>query len=146
MDEKAVVETDFTLVQVDSSHKAAVPGNQNDNSLPIVYTLAPSDSPPANIEPIGHNFEILNILGEGATGIVYRARHLLLDKVVAIKVLKEEFTTKSKVFLRFQQEAKTTSHLSHENIAMVHDFGLTESGHPFIVMDYKEYRKFLNRQ
>jgi serine/threonine protein kinase len=92
----------------------------------------------AAIGPIGANFEILGMLGEGAMGVVLKARHLLLDKIVAIKVLKEEFSRQSKIFLRFQQEARTTSQLSHENIAMVHDFGLTDTGHPFIVMDFVE--------
>ena len=112
MTDKKIVETDFTLVNFE--------GTTN------------------SVGPIGPNFEILGTLGEGAMGIVYKARHLLLDKVVAIKVLKEEYTSQSKIFLRFQQEARTTSHLSHENIASVHDFGLTEGGHPFIVMDYVE--------
>jgi serine/threonine protein kinase len=132
------IETDLTIVQVDSLPETGF-SNTQVNSLPETdFTLDPVDNSLEAIGNIGPNFEILSILGEGATGIVYRARHLLLDKIVAIKVLKEEFTTKSKVFLRFQQEARTTSHLSHENIAMVHDFGLTESGHPFIVMDYIE--------
>lgn len=112
MTDKKIVATDFTLVNFE--------GTTN------------------SVGPIGPNFEILCTLGEGAMGIVYKARHLLLDKVVAIKVLKEEYTSQSKIFLRFQQEARTTSHLSHENIASVHDFGLTEGGHPFIVMDYVE--------
>ena len=112
MSDKKIVETDFTLVNFE--------GTAN------------------SVGQIGPNFEILGTLGEGAMGLVYKARHLLLDKVVAIKVLKEEYTSQSKIFLRFQQEARTTSHLSHENIASVHDFGLTEGGHPFIVMDYVE--------
>ncbi|MBS1994615.1 MAG: serine/threonine protein kinase [Cyanobacteria bacterium SZAS LIN-3] len=112
MTDKKIVETDFTLVNFEGTTKS--------------------------VGPIGPNFEILGTLGEGAMGIVYKARHLLLDKVVAIKVLKEEYSSHSRIFQRFQQEARTTSHLSHENIASVHDFGLTEGGHPFIVMDYIE--------
>lgn len=126
MDDQKLVQDNLTIVQVDDST----------DSVESIAPVEPIGS--GTIGRIGPNFEVIDTIGEGASGIVFRARHLHLDKIVAIKVLKEEFSPQSKVFLRFQQEARTTSHLSHENIASVHDFGLTEGGHPFIVMDYIE--------
>lgn len=157
MDEKKIA-VDFTLIEVAEtivSNDTAVNGtapSASSSALPAP-TLEPASAPsPATgsapgatsgqatlkntMGTVGVGFEVLGVLGEGAMGTVYKARHLLLDKIFAVKVLKEEFTSQSRVFLRFQNEARTTSQLSHENIASVHDFGLTESGHPYIVMDF----------
>ncbi len=81
-------------------------------------------------------YEIIDEIGKGATSTVYRARQIQIGRIVALKLmhshlLKEEINKK-----RFEQEAKATAALSHPNLVLVHDFGLSPLGRPFIVMDF----------
>lgn len=86
-------------------------------------------------------YEILDLLGQGAMGIVYRARDPLLDRVVAIKVLQVRRTPGldggPPNHERFMREARTAGKLDHPNIVRVHDVGCEEeSGEPYMVMEY----------
>jgi serine/threonine protein kinase len=81
-------------------------------------------------------YGIISLLGKGGIGVVYKARHMLMDRTVAIKMLKRIFAADSTSLLRFQQEAKTASSLTHQNVIGVHDFGITDDGLPFLVMDF----------
>lgn len=67
--------------------------------------------------------------------VVYRARDLMLERPVAIKVLREDFSRDEDFRVRFRQEAMAAANLSHPNIVTVHDFGLDED-RLFIVMEY----------
>ncbi len=67
--------------------------------------------------------------------VVYRARDLMLDRLVALKVLREDYSHDKAFVERFRQEAKAAANLSHPNIVTVHDFGLDE-GQLYIVMEY----------
>jgi CheY-like chemotaxis protein/tRNA A-37 threonylcarbamoyl transferase component Bud32 len=82
-------------------------------------------------------YEFLDILGEGAAGIVFKAKHPQLDKLVAIKMLHYHGMIDD-VYARFEQEAKMVSRLNHPGIAMVYDFGVTEQKRPYMVMEYVE--------
>jgi Serine/threonine protein kinase len=73
------------------------------------------------------------LLGKGAAGSVYLCRDRLLGKKVAVKTLTELSPTQ---LIAFQLEAKATSKLTHPSIVTVMDFGATESGCPFMVMEY----------
>lgn len=84
---------------------------------------------------LGDKYEILSHLGSGAMGAVYKARHQILNKEVAIKVLQEADLNDKVKKERFMREAKAQGALNHKNIAAVHDFGLTEKDQPFFVMD-----------
>ena len=66
---------------------------------------------------------------------VYKAKDLMLERHVAVKVLREDFSQDVAFRERFRQEAKAAANLSHPNIVTVHDFGL-DQGHLFIVMEY----------
>ena len=79
------------------------------------------------------HYRILEKLGEGGMGAVYLGEDLHLARRVAIKFLT---STDHHYRARFIREARAVSALSHPNIAMVHDYGETESGQPFIVMEY----------
>jgi DNA-binding NarL/FixJ family response regulator/tRNA A-37 threonylcarbamoyl transferase component Bud32 len=81
-------------------------------------------------------YRIEYVLGRGGMGIVYRAKHIHMQRSVAIKVLYPQHGTNLKLIRRLQQESRAASALQHENIVSVHDFGLTEQGHPFLIMDY----------
>jgi tetratricopeptide (TPR) repeat protein/predicted Ser/Thr protein kinase len=79
------------------------------------------------------HYRILEKLGEGGMGAVYLAEDLHLARRVAIKFLT---STDHHYRARFIREARAVSALSHPNIAMVHDYGETSTGQPFIVMEY----------
>jgi len=87
---------------------------------------------------IGGRYRILELIGTGAVGSVYKVRHELLDKTYAIKLLNATVAADFKVIQRFHQEAKAVADLSHPNLISVHDFGVTEDGAPYLVMDYLE--------
>ena len=81
-------------------------------------------------------YEIISVLGSGGMSDVYKASHLLLKKLVAIKMLQSHLASRDTVVKRFQQEAKAVSTLDHGNVIRVFDFGVTAAGQPYLVMDY----------
>lgn len=78
---------------------------------------------------------LLEVLGEGAYGRVYKAQHLLMQKLVAVKVLLADLDS-VEALDRFQTEARATNQLVHPNIVAVYDYGVAPR--PFIVMEYVE--------
>lgn len=74
-------------------------------------------------------------LGSGGMAVVYRARDRNLERTVAIKVLKDEYSKDEAFRQRFHQEAKAAANLIHPNIVTIHDFGLDE-GKLYIVMEF----------
>ena len=72
---------------------------------------------------LGH-YEILEPLGAGGMGEVYRARDTTLDRDVAIKVLPEDFATDPERLARFEREAKLLASLNHANIAAIYGLGM----------------------
>jgi serine/threonine-protein kinase len=74
-------------------------------------------------------------LGSGGMAVVYRARDLMLERYVAIKILRENYSDDPSFQERFRQEAKAAANLSHPNIVTVHDFGF-DRGRLFIIMEY----------
>src|ERR1022692_4467829 len=78
-------------------------------------------------------YEVLRRIGEGGMGAVYEARHTLIGKRVAVKVLLEKFHTQSDLVARLLQEARLASSIGHENIVDVTDFGTTDDGRSFVV-------------
>ena len=85
---------------------------------------------------LGH-YAIVDKLGEGGMGIVYRARDERLDRFVALKILPPHSTDNPDRRRRFVQEAKAASALNHPNIVTVHDIG-TVDGVSFIAMEHVE--------
>jgi serine/threonine protein kinase len=85
---------------------------------------------------VHEHFEILELIGSGGMGSVYKARHRIINKLVAVKVLSTMRLGDSKANLRFQQEAKAASLLSHPNLVGVLDFGMLPNDQPFIIMDF----------
>ncbi len=77
-------------------------------------------------------------LGIGGMGTVYRARHVLIDRLVAIKVLNQRFVEDDAARARFQREAKAAGRLQHLNAVSVTDFGQTPEGYVYIVMELLE--------
>src|SRR5712692_7054409 len=77
-------------------------------------------------------------LGVGGMGTVYRARHLLIDRPVAVKVLNPRFVEDEAAQTRFRREAKVAGRLQHPNAVTVTDFGQTSDGYVYIVMELLE--------
>ena len=83
---------------------------------------------------LGNRYEVLEKIGTGGMATVYEARCKLLNRKVAIKVLKDEFSNDSEFIKRFQVEAQSAASLSHPNIVSIYDVG-NEDGLHYIVME-----------
>ena len=86
-------------------------------------------------QTLAGRYRILRKIGEGGMGIVYEAIHVMIEKHVALKVLREDFSHREDVVERFRQEAKSASRIGHEHIIDISDFGVTPSGAHFFVME-----------
>ena len=82
------------------------------------------------------HYQIEGILGEGGMGIVYKARDLNLDRLVAIKFLRSQRYSDAKDLRRFIQEAKAASSLDHPNICTIYEIATASNGQLFIAMAY----------
>jgi len=81
-------------------------------------------------------YRIDSFLSAGGMGSVYRALHVMLDKTVAVKVIRNELVTSDEVVARFQREARAASNLHHPNIVSVYDLGQTSDGTLYIAMEF----------
>lgn len=79
-------------------------------------------------------------LGIGGMGTVYRARHLLIDRPVAVKVLNQRFVEDEAARTRFRREARAAGRLQHTNAVTVTDFGESKDGYVYLVMELLEGR------
>jgi len=84
------------------------------------------------------NYRLTGTLGVGGMGTVYRAEHVLIGRAVAIKLLLPELTTHREIVTRFFNEARATSAIKHPGIVEIFDFGYTDEGHAYIVMELLE--------
>ncbi|MDZ4835333.1 MAG: protein kinase [Candidatus Melainabacteria bacterium] len=85
---------------------------------------------------LDEKYELVELLGGGGTGVVYKANHCMLNNFVAVKMLFPHMVSRQLAVRRFHQEAKATASLSHPNILKVSDFGTGEQGQPYLVMEY----------
>jgi serine/threonine-protein kinase len=90
---------------------------------------------------IAERYTIEGLLGEGGMGAVYLVQHKSLRKKLAMKLLRPEYMRNPTVLARFEREAVAAAHLSHPNVAAASDFGRTEDGHFFLVLEYIEGRE-----
>jgi serine/threonine protein kinase len=87
---------------------------------------------------INGRYLIQQLLGEGGMGSVYLAEHTHMKKRVAIKLLHPEMSDNAEVSARFEREAMAAAHIEHPNVAGATDFGKTEDGAFFLVLEYVE--------
>ena len=86
-------------------------------------------------QKVNERYEIIKTIGEGGMANVYLANDIILDRKVAIKVLRGDLSNDEKFIRRFKREALSVSNLSHPNIVEVYDVG-EEEGNYYIVMEY----------
>lgn len=108
--------------------------------IPITATICPQDGTPHDVQEqlndlFSTNYEFLGTIGTGGMSVIYKARQLLLDKTVAIKMLHSHLLNENSI-MRFQREAKAASSMKHPNVIAVHDFGISKQGQPYMVMDF----------
>jgi serine/threonine protein kinase len=113
---------------IDTQPAAANPSNPAD----------PAKPPPPSIADLAPRFpqlEILEFLGQGGMGLVYKARQLSLDRLVALKILPVDRSEERNFAGRFTQEARALARLNHPNIVAVYDFGQAD-GLYYLLMEY----------
>ncbi|NLO24818.1 MAG: Stk1 family PASTA domain-containing Ser/Thr kinase [Clostridiales bacterium] len=86
---------------------------------------------------LGNRYEIVEKIGSGGMSFVYKARCGLLNRYVAVKILRPEFTSDESFVKKFRQESQAAASLSHQNIVSIYDVGVDEEIY-YIVMEYVE--------
>ncbi|MCA9249361.1 MAG: serine/threonine protein kinase, partial [Planctomycetales bacterium] len=115
---------------VEPSQLAVEKGLLDAAQVDIVRAL----SNPAAVAP---GYEILDVLGYGGLGVVYRARQVALDRVVALKTVLLSRMDRAGTLARFELEAKAVGKLRHPNIVTAYDYG-THQGHMYFAMELVE--------
>ncbi len=113
-----------------SPQKGVVPENAQKDSDPLLGTT------------LDGKYQIISCLGQGGLGIVYRAEHLQLHRIIALKVLHAhllEARSRETFLGRFEREAMTANKFRHPNAVTIHDFGVAGNS-PYIVMEFLEGR------
>ncbi len=87
-------------------------------------------------EIIDDRYLLVDLLGEGGMGSVFKAQELGLERVVAIKFLQNSLLSEDQWSMRFEREAKVLSGLAHVNIVRFYRFGMLEEHYPYMVMEY----------
>lgn len=132
---------------------ARTSGTRRPVSAPLPPSAPPPRPPhtgPVVLRPLGsasmigatvaNRYVIEEKIGSGGMGVVYRARQLLVDRAVALKILPRDLADDAAAARRFTNEAKAISQLRHPNIVTLYDFGLVEDGRPFIAMEFVDGR------
>lgn len=96
----------------------------------FAHTDSPAEDPP----PVIGGYELLDEIGRGGMGVIYRARDLALGREVAVKLLQERYAINSSTARRFVDEARITAQLQHPGIPAVYQVGTWADGRPFLAM------------
>lgn len=90
---------------------------------------------------LSNTYRFFGQIGAGGMGVIYKAHHAILKRDVAIKILHQ---VNDVTVQRFQREAQAVFNLHHENVVAVHEFGVTDEGQPFMVMEFIEGKTLSN--
>ncbi|WP_143140967.1 serine/threonine protein kinase [Nannocystis exedens] len=108
------------------------------NSSSFSHPPVPAPATIHEGEVLADRYRVHHRLGKGGMGEVYLAEHMDIGRKVAIKTLNAHLQDKPEIADRFMQEARTSSRVRHSNIVDITDFGKTDHGAPFFVMEYLE--------
>jgi serine/threonine protein kinase len=115
-----------------------LPGAETPLLSPSVETALPSPSAAGSSSWVGDaGYELLAEIGRGGMGVVYKARHRGLKRLVALKLIRVGIYDRSELLGRLRAEAETLARLRHENIVQVYDVGET-GGDPFVALELLE--------
>ena len=139
--ELVVLEIDYRRRRGDAPTEQEYLGRFPDHSQAINDALNDDDKRTGAFVPptIGHlsevfpSLEVIELLGAGGMGAVYKARQKGLDRLVALKILPDEFAHDVKFALRFTREARTLAKLNHPNIVSVFEFGNVQETYYFLM-------------
>lgn len=116
-------------------------GEVSDSTSVDSWSVARPKLPPLPNGTILGTYRITGLLGQGAMGSVYRAEHTLIQRVVALKVVRPEIASRADIVERFLTEVQACVGLAHPNIVTVYDVSIDESTKsPFMTMEYIEGR------
>ena len=107
---------------------------------PIDASVLQRDEDPLIGKTLAGKYLVESLIKHGGMGAVYRGKHVLMEKTVAIKVLRPSLAVDNEVVARFSREAKAASRISHPHAVSVTDFGEDEHGVVFLVMEYLDGR------
>jgi eukaryotic-like serine/threonine-protein kinase len=85
---------------------------------------------------VAGRYRLEALLGEGGMGVVYRARHVLIDRVVALKLIRPDLRGETHLRAWMLREARAANRVDHAHIVEIHDVGETEDGELYLVMEY----------
>lgn len=83
-------------------------------------------------------YQLIHEIGQGGMGVVYKAKHRMLKRPAAVKLIRSEFANQPATIAAFEQEVQLSAQLSHYNSVQIYDYGRTEDGSFFYVMEYLE--------
>src|SRR5215475_1549595 len=89
---------------------------------------------------LADRYRIERRIGEGGMGAVYLARHVMLEKIVALKILHAEYARRRELVERFLHEAKAASRIRHQHVIDITDFGETPDKNVFFAMEFLDGR------
>src|SRR6187200_1203144 len=91
---------------------------------------------PALGKVIAGRYRLEARIGEGGMGIVYRARHVLIDRIVAVKLIRPDLRGETHLRAWMLREARAANRVDHAHIIDIHDIGETDEGELYLVMEY----------
>ncbi len=128
---------DITDSEIEANHIRAKAFRRTPSAMDMSPGTSPSDDIFERlVNELPQQYEVLGKATKGAMGAIYRAQNRYTHAQLAIKVLNTDCARDSTMVQRFVAEARATASLKHPRICQVHDFGLTESQMPYLVMDW----------